>query len=122
MAIRRVGIYDGFEDASVIDVPKGSALLSNRHFRGWLDQIEAQAQALPAEQGQLFIERGVSPITAPNREQYEVKPPLSQEQFAELGALCVDGLFENKLDDVMVADYRSTPYRHVIWGLHRTAA
>lgn len=122
MAIRRVGIYNGCEDASVIDVPKGSDLLNNRNFLAWLVRIEASADALPAEQGRTYVEQGVCPKSLAFREQYEIKPPLSEEQFAELGALCATGLFENRLDDVAVADYRSAPYRQVIWGLHHQAA
>ena len=122
MAIRRVGVYNGVEDASVIDVPKGSELLNNRRFKGWLARIAASAEVLPAEKGQSFIEKGVCPTSLASREQYEVKPPLSEEQFVELGALCASGLFESRLDDVAVADYRSAPYRQVIWGLHHTAA
>lgn len=122
MAIRRVGVYNGFGDASVIDVPKGTELLSNQNFKGWLERIYARASKLPAEQGQVFIEKGVSPLNIALREQYEVKPPLSEDQFAELGALCVSGLLETGPDDVALADYRSASHRQIIWAPHHSAA
>ena len=122
MAIRRVGVYNGTENTSVIDVPRGSDLLKNNHFTGWLERIEATAIALPADQGSQFVQKGVSRLSLPSHEQYEIAPPLSLEQFAELGTLCINGLLEKGPDDVAVADYRPTTNRQIIWIPHQTAA
>lgn len=122
MAIRRIGVYNGTENACVVDVPKGSDLLRNNYFTGWLERIEATATALPADQGSRFVEKGVSRLSLPLHEQYEVEPPLSPEQFAELGVLCTSGLLEKGPDDVNVTDYRPTTSRQIIWVPHQTAA
>lgn len=131
MAIRRLGIYKGPEGADIIDAPKGSELLDNKQFLSWLYRIDAVVMKLDPAIGYGYVRSGVSSFSKDAREQYELRPPLSDEQFAELGALCAGGtiqgticpgiLRENRFD-VVVADQREDNARSLIWGVQQSAA